>query len=114
MNKVFTVDQTVCLKPGVNTSRYNKEVVEGTVKTVGRKYITVTLGWQEYKFNKDDLRQVTKFAAGYYLYENKQDILDEEESLQIVEYIRKKIGSYGFVNISLGTLRKIKELIESD
>jgi len=104
--------QTVYLSPGVNTSRYNTEIREGVITSLGSKCITVTLdGSLTYKFNKVDFDQITDYAADYYLYFSRQEIEDKQEHDILSNDIRKIIREYGKINLSLDQLRKIKSVI---
>ena len=105
--------QIVYLKPGVNRSRGGIEIKEGVVKSIGRKYITVGIGeWNEYKFHKDTLKEVMDCSPSYYLYETKQQILDEAEYSQLSQFMRKTFDYYGTGALSLEQLRQIKAIIE--
>lgn len=105
--------QIVYLKPGINLSRDGRGIQEGVVKSVGRKYITVGIGeFREHKFHKHTLKEHTCYSPSYYLYENKQDILDEAEYSQLSQFIRKFFDYVGKEQMSLEQLRQIKEIIE--
>ncbi|KGP81361.1 MULTISPECIES: beta barrel domain-containing protein [Paenibacillus] len=84
-NYQFKTGDTAYLTLGVNTSRYsNSKYVEGVVTKVGRKYVTVKIGYQEYQFDvTDELRQKTEYAADYYLYESLDDLLDKTKRSEL-------------------------------
>ena len=104
--------QIVYLKPGVNEARHNAAIREGIVKIVGRKYITVSIERDEYKFHIDTLREVTSYTPSYYLYESKQQIVDEAEYTRLSQSIRKTIEYCSKQDLSLEQLRQIKAIIE--
>jgi hypothetical protein len=118
MNKEqLTLGQKVYLKPVNNAARYgNKEIKEQTILKIGRKYFLVGAEGQTNerwmtKFSIEDLREVSDYSPDYELYFSKQEILDEEESNDIVRDIRLKFGSYGKINLTLDQLRRIKAII---
>lgn len=82
MNKTdFKKGQTVFVKCVGNAYRKNGDnVLEAIVKTVGSKYITVSLNsWNDVKFEIDrNFRQVADFSASYVLYLSREDIENDE------------------------------------
>jgi hypothetical protein len=114
MNKSdFKVGQIVYGKPGINISRYSKEVIEGTIEKIGNKYIDVKFG-RTYKYQIEDLRQKTEYAEDYYLYLDKQQIFDEEESESLIRDIKLKFSGWGNVSLTLDQLRRIKVIIDEN
>ena len=103
--------QIVYLKPGVDEVRYNAAIREGIVKIVGSKYITVGLERDEYKFHIDTLREFTSYTPSYYLYESKQQIVDESEYIRLSQSIGKTIEYCSKQDLSLEQLRQIKAII---
>ncbi|MBD1379155.1 hypothetical protein IC621_02830 [Bacillus sp. IB182487] len=82
------------------------------MEKVGRKYIQVSFGgFQTYKYYKDSLEQVSDYAADFYLYLSKQEILDEQEISNLVSEIRSKFDRWGSVNLTLDQLRRISKII---
>jgi hypothetical protein len=81
---------------------------------VGRKYYTVQLGHYEYKFNKEDLNQKSDYTPDYFLYFNKQQILDEQE----INGLRQMFSRYFDLmrptskQLTLEQLRRINEIIK--
>jgi len=94
------------------------DIKEAIVKSVGSKYITVTLGrWEEYKFIIDeDFRQYYDIGGqDYELYLTRQQIEDENEALEITDFIIKYMPQgYGrhCAKLPLDKLRRIKAIIE--
>lgn len=112
----FTKGQTVYLKPCGNNARYGRlEPKQYIVKTVGRKYLTVWDGNNEYanvKFNlTDDLRQATEYCADWELYLSLQEIEDEREHNDLTGKIRLIFSNYGKVNLTLEQLRLINDIV---
>lgn len=115
MNKSdFKVGQIVYGKPGVNESRRNKEILEGTIEKVGNKYIDVKFGYREFKYYIEDLKQKTEYTTDFYLYLNKQEIQDEEESSLLTKDIKRKFDGWGKIDLSLDQLRRIKAIIDEN
>lgn len=96
--------------------RSNSELVEVEVKRVGRKYFwTGELDkgeWSWIKFELDGWREVSEYSSNHSLYESKQEVLDEQESIKLAAEIREAFGGFGRCGYSLETLRKIKELLQ--
>ena len=87
----FKVGQTVFLKTRSYGMCWEQEKIEeATVKTIGRKYITVeTSPYREYQFDiEGDFREKTDCSPTYELYLSKQDIYDYWQK----EYLLWKIG----------------------
>jgi hypothetical protein len=113
MSKI-KVGQVVYGEPGVNRSRYNKEIIEGVITKVGRVYFEVKFSYQSYKFQIKDLMQKTEYAQDYYIYFSKQEILDKEEKAILISDIKLFFGHWGDIPISLEDLRTIKEIINKN
>jgi hypothetical protein len=111
------VGQRVFLKPINNAARYgNKEIREEVILKAGRKYFSVgkegeTREHWMIKFNIEDLRQVTNYSPDWQLYFSKQEIIDENETLEITREIRRKFEGYGHINLTLDQLRRIQTII---
>ena len=87
----FKVGQTVYLK----TRKFgmcweSEEIEEATIKTIGRKYITVAVSpYLEYQFDiEEDFCEKTDRSPTYELYLSKQDIYDYWQK----EYLLWRIG----------------------
>lgn len=87
----FKVGQTVYLK----TRKFGmcweyEEIEEATIKTIGRKYITVAVSpWREYQFDmEENFREKTDTSPTYDLYLSRQDIYDYWQK----EYLLWRIG----------------------
>lgn len=90
-------------------------VFEGTIVSVGRKYVTVKYkGGAEDKFEvENDYRQhYTYGGSDYKLYTNKQDIIDEKESEDLYREIERAFNNWNNNNkYTLHQLKRIKEII---
>ncbi len=118
MNKSdFNKGQIVYLKY-IGDRRYGVigDILEATVKSVGSKYITTINGdWNtERKFEIDnDFREsYTIGGSDYQLFLSRQQIEDENESTLIQDKLRKFIGSYGRIKLTLDQLRRIEAVID--
>ena len=124
--KDFKAGQNVYLRIniGSNAARHidksNKDawIIEKVVKSVGKKYITVTNNiddkWGEIKFDvTNDFRQVYTYGgADYSLYLSKQDIYDDMECERLYGKIRDKFSGWNTKeNFSLEQLQLICEII---
>lgn len=112
------VGQKVFLRPVNNAARGgNKVIKKYEVKSVGRKYFEVWDGlWVHsgIKFHLDSLREVTEYTSDYALYFSVQEILDEDESNDLVCNIRGVFGSYGKIGLTLAQLRNINTIIKEE
>jgi hypothetical protein len=117
MNKEqLTLGQKVYLKPVNNAARRNSEIREQTIVKIGRKYFFVGREGETNerfmtKFSIEDLREVTEYSADWEVYFSRKEILDEEEFAELSRDIRLKFSSYGRLGLTLGQLRRIKEII---
>ncbi len=111
---MLKVGQIVYCKPGVNKSKYNPDIMEGVISKVGRKYIEVKIGQncRAYIFHKDTLKQVTDYTPDYYLYFDKQEILDERERNKLEREILKVFSEQNpSIKLTLEQLREIRNII---
>lgn len=111
----FNAGQKVYLTLGINKARYDKsEYVEGEVTKVGRKYVTVKVGYRDYQFDlTDELRQKTDYTQDYYLYESLEVLTDEKERYKLADDLNLYFSSsYSIKNkLSLDQMQRIKEII---
>jgi len=115
-----TIGQTVYLAPSDNKIRRGApQIVEGTIITVGKKYYTIKTKYdlhREYKFGMEDLKQQTDYSPDYYLYFDKQELLDDKEAAAL----RKKFNRFfewsgnRQTRLTLEQLRRINEIITED
>ncbi|CCL32266.1 TPA: hypothetical protein KOR49_002229 [Clostridioides difficile] len=89
---------------------------EGTISSIGRKYLTVDVNGYPYKFYKDTLDQVTNYAQDYYLYLSEKELLDELETNFILSELRSQIGIYSYSNckLNINQLRRIKKIMDEN
>lgn len=110
------VGLTVWLKPCRNNTRYGiNELREYKIKKIARKYFEVWKNDEEnsiVKFNIEDYIQATDYTPIWKFYLSKQDILDEQETIQLIIKIRNKFVNYGRVTLSLDQLRRIDTIID--
>ena len=111
-----TIGQTVYLAPSDNKIRRGApQIVEGTIITVGKKYYTIKTKYDlhhEYKFGMEDLKQQTDYSPDYYLYFDKQELLDDKEAAAL----RKKFSRFfewsgKQTRLTLDQLRRIDAII---
>ena len=105
---------------GVNWNRPRPDndppFVEAEVIKVGRKYFTVALFGtyrHEYQFCIEGLKQNTNYSADYYVYLDKQELLDKQETDQLTGKMR---GIFSFTSnhkLTLEQLRRIDAIIEN-
>lgn len=86
----FKPGQTVYLLPikfmAYDFLRIEKRIIETTVESVGRKYITVKYG--KIKFDiANDFREVTNYSIDFKLYLSKGDIKEDFKRKQMEERI---------------------------
>lgn len=116
----------VAIEPFSNASRgqnmslenIDKWTFEGEVITIGRKYITVKFRGYDCKFSiDDDYREKYECGgANYKLYENLQELIDEERKEDLLYNIfglkcnrNKKVN-----NLTLNQLERINLIIEEN
>lgn len=113
MNKKIQIGQTVYLEPGINKSRYNKDIIETTVTKVGNKYFQLENNSRK-KYEIDTLKEVSEYCADYYVYLTRQEIEDKNEREKLTSYLRQMFGAYGRVDLTLDQLRRIKKITEEN
>lgn len=88
-----------------------KEVI---VKTIGSKYITVTINeYTEMKFDiENNMLEKTDYSPNYKLFSTIQEIEDDNEHDRLGHDIRLIFSCYGSVNLSLEKLRAIEKIIK--
>jgi hypothetical protein len=113
----FNVGQTVFLKY-VGDSRWKKDddlIKKAEVKSIGRKYITVTFGYcSEYKFDMtNNFAQVYDVGyADYVLYLSEDEIKAEEDYNNLIDELRHTFPNYGYkCSLTADQLQRIKEIV---
>ncbi|MFE8701213.1 hypothetical protein ACFYKX_11460 [Cytobacillus sp. FJAT-54145] len=76
------IGQTLYGKPVENRARWDKEIAEGVVEKIGRKYVTVRFGSNVKQYHRDTLDEKSEYVPEWKLYFSKQEILDEEELMR--------------------------------
>lgn len=87
----FKPGQTVYLLPvkfmALDYLRIEKQIIEATVASVGRKYITVKY-WDGIRFDiNNDFREVTNYSISYRLFLSKEDIQKDFKRRKMEERI---------------------------
>lgn len=105
------VGQKVYIKPIGNATRCSKEIKEGTISKIGRKYFELKENYG--RFFIDGMHQDGgQYISNYQCYLSLQEIEDEEELYNLQHWLRKEF-SYSS-NYSLKTLREVKKLLENE
>ncbi|WP_080845612.1 beta barrel domain-containing protein [Cytobacillus gottheilii] len=116
----FKIDQIVACKHAGNKARYDKGYTLGKVKSVGKKYVTVSFsdvgkGIQftlEDSFERDYLIQKSNTIGDYELFPSEQAYLDyEEKNRKIDEIETKAFPRYGQSNLTIDQVRRIYEIV---
>lgn len=112
----FKVGQTAYV---LDCSYRKSGISKCTVKTVGRKYVTVTVGGiSAYKFEENGyypnaLSEVTEYGSADLLFASKEDIEMYEETRVLRRWLSAEAASFNRVNsYSLEQLRAAKEILE--
>lgn len=112
----FKVGQTAYV---LDCSYRKSGISKCTVKTVGRKYVTVTSGGiSTYKFEENDcypnaLSEVTEYGSADLLFPSKEGIERYEETRKLRRWFSAEATSFVKVNsYSLEQLRAVKEILE--
>lgn len=93
----FKVGQTVFLKTRSYGMCWEKEKIEeATVRTIGRKYITVVISpYREYQFDiEENFCEKTDRSPTYDLYLSKEDIYDYWQKEYLLWKIRQELTMY--------------------
>lgn len=107
------VGQVVYLRPVGNQARYSKEIQQGEITKIGRKYFYVKISYDEIQFCiQNNLQKNTGYGYGrdWDLYFSEQEIFDENEYLQLLGSIQKFFREYQ-PKVSLEQLRKIASIL---
>lgn len=94
----------------------NELIEEWEIVTIGRKYVTAVEKGQKYprkiQFRIDrDYAENTVYSVSRQLYADKQEILDNLEKVENLEWIRRQFNCYGQPKYSLDQLKRIKEIL---
>lgn len=109
----FKVGQTVYLK----TRKFgmcweSEEIEEATIKTIGRKYITVAVSpWREYQFDmEENFREKTDTSPTYDLYLSRQDIYDYWQKEYLLWKICRELTMHGDA-VDLYALKSMAQIL---
>jgi hypothetical protein len=125
-NTKFTVGQEVVLKIIAGSNHYRglpkeangkpdilKRLIPTTVKSVGKKYVTVDYG--NIKFDMtDEYRQVTNYSAEYELFESAKDAIDADTLESLWDKFRHLVSESYKCPISLNKLERILEIFTEE
>jgi hypothetical protein len=101
------VGQTVLVKATFTNKANWREV---TVKSIGKKYYTLSDGE---KYSIEDLRHHDSvYGSRYELKLSYQQIEDEKLANELVQKVRGLLGTYGGTSIELNKLKQILEILE--
>ena len=111
--------QTVFLETFVRSrGKRPTDFLEGEITVAGRKYYTVKVkgAYQEIQFDKETLREKTKYSPRYRLFPSKQALLDNREKIELLLEIRKNFEAWcqsgTSDKLSLDQLRVMKKIID--
>jgi hypothetical protein len=125
-NTKFTVGQEVVLKIIEGSNQYRRlpkephgkpdilnRLIPTTVKSVGKKYVTVDYG--NIKFDMtDECRQVTNYSADYELFESAKDAIDADTLESLWDKLRHLVSESYKCPISLNKLERILEIFTEE
>lgn len=100
------VGQKVWLEPLGNAARYNKNIREGVISKIGRKYFEVD-GYGKFELNSK--LQVSDFTPNYRVFLSEQDITIEMERREL----RNKLSEFfrSPQKLTIEQMRQINEII---
>ena len=109
----FKVSKTVHLKTRWFTiCREYEKIEEATIKTIGRKYITVAVSpWREYQFDmEENFRERTDTSPTYDLYLSRQDIYDYWQKEYLLWKICRELTTHGDA-VDLYALKSMAQIL---
>lgn len=114
----LTVGQSIYGKPGYNNRRVSGLVekdglLKGEVQKVGRKYIEVLFNGRTYKFEKETLKEVTKYMPNYHIILDREKYSERQKLLSNVDKI-KRIIEANSSKLTLEDTRKILDILPSE
>lgn len=95
-----------------------RTIKECSVVSVGRKYVTVSIGHKEEKFVENDcyqnaLSEVTEYGYVDLLFASKEEVEKYEEIRELRRWLSADAASFKRINsYSLEQLRAVKEILE--
>ena len=125
-NIKFTVGQEVTLKIIKGSNAYRglpkdangepdilKRLISTTVKSVGKKYITVD--YMNTKFNiADEYRQVSNYSKDYELFASAKDAIDADTLESLWDKFRKLVSENYKCPIPLDKLERVLEIFTKE
>lgn len=102
----------------MNVSRRDSSIKEGQITKVGAKYFAYTIGNSSYAYKCyiEDLKQATIYTPDYYVWLDKQELLDaiELKELQMHFYNIFYMHPVSESIKSLDKLRRMKAILEEE
>lgn len=122
MDKRIKVGEKCYLKAQGNEERRHRGksieewIYEVEITKVGRKYFTVKKGWEEIKYDINNLEEVTNYCSNWKFYFDKQEIINDMEIKKIERVIEARFSKYGdnSSKLSLDQLRRIMNIIDEE
>jgi len=110
------VGQKVFVKKVNNRARQYKDnldklVEEEEISKVGNKYFYLK-DFDRYKFCREQFRDISIYCSNYVVYLSKQEIEEENEFNQKLDYIRKIFREFGTPDIELNKIRDIYNILK--
>ncbi len=110
--KDLKVGQKVWIRYAGFDSRHSRDIREGVITKVGRKYFEVNNNkWDGGRFEIETMIESNNSNYKDHAYLSIKDIEEEIEFGNLSSEIRKTFGHYGKLSFSLEQLRAIKEII---
>lgn len=112
--KEYIVGQEVILKLNGKDNAY----IKGCIAKITTKLMTIEVTKGEFskviKINMESGFEHTDYTPNYNLFDSEQHFNDYIEAEDIINVIRKSIGTYGTPHIDINKLREIKRILELD
>ena len=119
---MFTVGQTVCVLLS-KCNRHTEEVIEGfKIKAIGRKWVTIVSGWEEFKFSPVNKKfggyelDGGKYSSPGFVYLSREEIELKNEKEELLSQLRAMCNSYSskFENTSNENIKKALVLLRGE
>lgn len=96
MKNKLKIGQIVYGEPLGNAARYNKEIKEFTVASLGNKYFTLNneKGYSHrIKFSYETMNEVCQYSSDWHIWLSKKDIENKRNKPILINQINVKLGS---------------------
>ena len=110
----MNIGDKVFIKTQGNEARYSgSKIIEGTIISIGRKYVTIEFGYRKMQFNIDSREQKTDYCKDFVFYNTKEEILEEIEINNLYAQIKQAFSGYINNNkYSIEELRSVRALLK--